>query len=199
MALEDLLPAGKQFWMGLGFDAVEQTLILLGFASNRKESQARAWQLAERPEVGPHVYNIESFLLGSQIEQEVRESAQALRRWLRRQNIPHSEIIRIVDELGEMLPTSLQAASGPPGKLYADVVAKMVPCRAEDDDSPEIVYAEEFVEDIDSTGGIEYDRHGYPHPVADPDWIDLGETYLKAVAALGRTAKVANDPDEEEL
>jgi hypothetical protein len=43
-----------------------------------------------------------------------------------------------------------------------------------------------FVEAIEATGGIAIDGQGYACPVADPDWIDLGDAYLKACRALGR-------------
>jgi hypothetical protein len=43
---------------------------------------------------------------------------------------------------------------------------------------------EQFVNDINVAGGIAYDRKGLPRPVGDPDWIDLGFTYLKACQVL---------------
>jgi len=46
-----------------------------------------------------------------------------------------------------------------------------------------------FVEAIDATGGVVYDGQHHA-PVADEEWIDLGEAYLKACLALGREAKV---------
>ena len=45
---------------------------------------------------------------------------------------------------------------------------------------------ESFIGAIEATGGVFVDPKGYPCPVADPDWIDLGEAYLKACRALGR-------------
>jgi hypothetical protein len=45
---------------------------------------------------------------------------------------------------------------------------------------------ESFVGAMDATGGVIIDRHGLACPVADPDWIDLGEAYLQACRALGR-------------
>jgi hypothetical protein len=56
----------------------------------------------------------------------------------------------------------------------------------------------EFVGDIDNTGGIQRDRHGWPAPVADPDWIDLGETYLKACNVLGVEPKIAAGEDVDD-
>jgi len=51
----------------------------------------------------------------------------------------------------------------------------------------------EFCEDIELTGGIEPyydDKDGMYAPVADSEWIDLAETYLKACEALGRKPKI---------
>lgn len=42
-----------------------------------------------------------------------------------------------------------------------------------------------FVAVIDSTGGVEEDDKGYPVPVADTEWIDLGAAYVVACEALG--------------
>lgn len=53
---------------------------------------------------------------------------------------------------------------------------------------------EEFVSDIDSTGGLMLSRTGKPRPEADPEWTDLGETYLKACKALGKEPYVAPLP-----
>jgi hypothetical protein len=43
-----------------------------------------------------------------------------------------------------------------------------------------------FVEAVEATGGVLIDHQGLACPVADPDWIDLGEAYLHACRALGR-------------
>lgn len=42
----------------------------------------------------------------------------------------------------------------------------------------------DFVNAIDATGGVEKDEQGFMVPVADPEWIDLGEAYLEAKKAL---------------
>lgn len=39
---------------------------------------------------------------------------------------------------------------------------------------------------IENTGGVKKDDKGYHVPVADEDWIDLGEAYMRACGALGR-------------
>jgi len=46
---------------------------------------------------------------------------------------------------------------------------------------------------IDATGGVVRDRKGHIVPVADEDWVDLGDVYLQACAALGREPKEASD------
>jgi hypothetical protein len=44
-----------------------------------------------------------------------------------------------------------------------------------------------FIEDIEATGGCFRSEGGTFAPVADPNWTDLADTYLRACAALGRT------------
>lgn len=46
---------------------------------------------------------------------------------------------------------------------------------------------ENFVQCVEATGGVVRDKKGYVAPVADQDWIDLGDSYLLACQALGRT------------
>lgn len=49
----------------------------------------------------------------------------------------------------------------------------------------------EFCDDIDQTGGLVLHDEGCHYvPAASDDWIDLGETYLKACKALGREPKI---------
>ena len=43
----------------------------------------------------------------------------------------------------------------------------------------------EFIDCINATGGVVIDDKGYPVPVADEEWIDLGQAYYSACAALG--------------
>jgi hypothetical protein len=54
---------------------------------------------------------------------------------------------------------------------------------------------EEFVSAIEVTGGVKADPEGsgLHVPVGDEEWVDLGEAYLKACAALGRKPKVEQD------
>jgi len=43
---------------------------------------------------------------------------------------------------------------------------------------------EDFIDDINDTGGVSIDRMGLARPMGDPDWIDLGQTYLRACGVL---------------
>jgi len=45
---------------------------------------------------------------------------------------------------------------------------------------------EEFVENIDDTGGLGEMKPGVFAPLADPSWSDLGDLYIRACKALGR-------------
>lgn len=54
---------------------------------------------------------------------------------------------------------------------------------------------EEFAGTIDATGGVIQERSGLCSPAADRGWVDLGEAYLKACAALRRTPKWT-EPEE---
>jgi len=52
----------------------------------------------------------------------------------------------------------------------------------------------EFCDDIDQTGGLVLHGEGSHYvPAASDDWIDLGETYLKACKALRRKPKIAEE------
>lgn len=42
----------------------------------------------------------------------------------------------------------------------------------------------EFVDDIEATGGVMARESGLFVPLGDPEWIDLGELYIKACKAL---------------
>ena len=42
-----------------------------------------------------------------------------------------------------------------------------------------------FIAAIEVTGGVITDGRGFLVPVADDEWIDLGEAYAQACAALG--------------
>jgi len=44
----------------------------------------------------------------------------------------------------------------------------------------------DFVQAVDATGGVVEDGKGCYEPVADRDWIDIGNVYIRACDALGR-------------
>lgn len=46
----------------------------------------------------------------------------------------------------------------------------------------------DFVDCVESTGGV-VKVDGFYVPVADQDWIDLGETYIKACEVLNKIPK----------
>ena len=51
----------------------------------------------------------------------------------------------------------------------------------------------QFVQTVDVTGGVIREPGGCYAPVADPEWIDLGEAYAQACAALHRKMLIAED------
>jgi len=55
-----------------------------------------------------------------------------------------------------------------------------------------------FVSTVESTGGVVQREDGLHYPVADEEWIDVGEAYLEACEALGRDPKVERYTLEEE-
>ena len=56
-----------------------------------------------------------------------------------------------------------------------------------------------FIDTIEATGGCVRDQDGHVAPEGDPDWIDLGEAYVRACAALGRTPLIVGSVDEAEI
>jgi hypothetical protein len=56
----------------------------------------------------------------------------------------------------------------------------------------------EFVRDINETGGVIRDCKGWHAPAIDLEWIDLGETYLKACDALGLKPKIASNEEDKD-
>ena len=50
-----------------------------------------------------------------------------------------------------------------------------------------------FIKTIEATGGLNAEGN----PVADEDWIDLGDAYVEACEAIGRKPMTeARDPDD---
>ncbi len=52
-----------------------------------------------------------------------------------------------------------------------------------------------FINDIQYTGGVKPDGNGCWSVIADEEWTDLGDTYVRACKALGREPKVVGDDD----
>ena len=50
-----------------------------------------------------------------------------------------------------------------------------------------------FIDTIEVTGGVIRDRDGLHAPVADPEWVDLGEAYTLACAVVGKEPKVQEE------
>jgi hypothetical protein len=46
-----------------------------------------------------------------------------------------------------------------------------------------------FIQTVEATGGVTLTDRGY-EPVADPDWLDLGDAYIAACKHLGRQPKL---------
>ncbi len=52
----------------------------------------------------------------------------------------------------------------------------------------------EVIEAIEATGGVYQFESGHFAPVADPEWIDMGEAYVSICNALGREPKTTPAP-----
>jgi hypothetical protein len=53
----------------------------------------------------------------------------------------------------------------------------------------------DFVEIIERAGGVYVDNSGIWHPIGDPIWTDLGDTYRLACQELGREPKIVDEDD----
>jgi len=56
----------------------------------------------------------------------------------------------------------------------------------------------QFIDTIESTGGVFVDEEGFVCPRADHEWIDLGEAYLNACSVLNRTPMDGTQQEEED-
>lgn len=54
----------------------------------------------------------------------------------------------------------------------------------------------DLVATIEACGGVTKDRKGLVVPVADMEWPDLGDSYLKACNALGLKPLLRDDSEE---
>lgn len=48
----------------------------------------------------------------------------------------------------------------------------------------------DLISTIDVTGGVSYNAAGEPEPAGDPEWIDLGEVYLRAKAVIAEVDRL---------
>ena len=53
---------------------------------------------------------------------------------------------------------------------------------------------DEFIKDIEATGGVFVDEKGHWVLVADPDWIDLATTYVGACDNMNKKPMIGEDP-----
>ena len=58
---------------------------------------------------------------------------------------------------------------------------------------------ENFIGTVEATGGVLLDEEGHYVPVADPQWMDLGDAYLLACEALQRQPTIVATSDREEV
>lgn len=89
----------------------------------------------------------------------------------------NESIRRMIERLEGGLPTDKQA--------IIDHIEALTSC------------LEQFVEDIESTGGVLESSDGLYAPVADPGWVDLGHTYLNACSLLGSVAMCDDDGNDD--
>lgn len=61
---------------------------------------------------------------------------------------------------------------------------------------PKVAALDGFVRTIEATGGVVRLPSGHHVPRIDPDWVDLGEAYLMACAAIGRQPMVKHSEAE---
>jgi hypothetical protein len=88
-----------------------------------------------------------------------------------------------------------------PGSVAADgPTAPRSPGPASDMDQAAMRPAlDAFIETIEATGGCVRNEDGLVSPEGDPDWIDLGDAYVRACTAIGRTPRIAGAEDDEEI
>lgn len=54
----------------------------------------------------------------------------------------------------------------------------------------------EFIEAVEATGGVIVQGDGLHAPVADLDWVDVGEAYVRACAAMNRIPQGDTEVDQ---
>ena len=50
-----------------------------------------------------------------------------------------------------------------------------------------------LVDTVETTGGVARDKKGWYYPIADEEWIDLGEVYVLACRLLGKEPVLTNN------
>ena len=56
----------------------------------------------------------------------------------------------------------------------------------------------EFIKTIEDTGGVALNAKGLYEPLADRDWIDLGDAYVNACEVLKRKPMIEEEEIEED-
>lgn len=56
----------------------------------------------------------------------------------------------------------------------------------------------EFCQDIEQTGGVYLTNKGLHAPVADPEWTDIGDLYVKVCIEFDHRPKIVKQPLEDE-
>ncbi len=98
-------------------------------------------------------------------------------------------------------PAVLQADSGP---VAADASAESTshePARDDHETSPVAAMRsalDAIIDTIEASGGGIRGEDGLLSPEGDPDWIDLGEAYVLACTAIGRTPLIIETGESEQ-
>lgn len=87
-----------------------------------------------------------------------------------------------------------------------DLLVALVPQWAIKNSNPKLIESapllrnviDKLIRTVEATGGVEKNEDGTYSPLADPDWLDLGDTYIEACEAIGREPKVAKDEEPTE-
>lgn len=61
------------------------------------------------------------------------------------------------------------------------------------------VVLREFIDAIEVTGGVIQQENGICYPVADPEWSDLANIYLRACEVAGTQPMVTKKVDNDQL
>ena len=53
-----------------------------------------------------------------------------------------------------------------------------------------------FIDTIEATGGVVTNEDGFVAPAGDHEWVDLGDAYMVACAALGEEPMMAESDED---